>query len=185
MEDGVLISQGDVNSVINQYLKSAENIEGPIVQYSPDQSRDAQIARISVVDISGNLAAHHPYDMPFEVHIEVHVRRKIHNSYLGFHIHDNELRTLIFSRQFIPNESAADSLEMGIHKFCVRCPAPLLVPGQYCISVHLAGASPALLIDGADHVCFFELDDSGSETAKRGFPWRGSLAVPMQWATIR
>jgi hypothetical protein len=171
--------------VINRYLKFSENIEGPIVQYSPDQSRDAKVTQISVLDASGNLAAHHPYDIPFEVQIKIHVHRKIHNAYLGFHIHDNELRTLIFSRYFIPNESVADTLETGVHEFCVRCPAPLLVPGEYCISVHLAGASPAQIIDGADHVCFFELIDSGSETAQRGFPWRGNLAVPMQWTTIR
>jgi len=181
LDNGTILSQGRVDAVVNQYLNAGENLEGPIVQHPVNKSRDVQITRVSVVDSNGGLATHHPYDKPFNVQIQVHVHQKIHSAYLALHVHDRELRTLLFSRHFVPSEAAADGLEIGVHEFTVQCPAPLLVPGGYCISVHLASASPVILLDGVDHVCKFELVDSGSETAKRGFPWRGSLAVPLQW----
>ncbi len=181
LDNGTLISQGEVGAVVNQYLKSGENLEGPMVQRPVNTSRDAQITRVSVVDTKGGLAAHHPYDKPFVIQIQVHVHNRVPSAYLALHIHDNELRTLLFSRHFIPSEATEDGLETGVHDFAVQCPAPLLVPGGYHISVHLANASPSRVFDRVDHECHFELVDSGSETAKRGFPWRGSLAVPLQW----
>ncbi len=181
LNEGRLIGDGEVGSVVNQYLSLGNNHDCPVVQRRVDTTRPAQVTRVSVIGPDGESALHLPYDRPFDVVVEIHVHTRISDAYLGLSIHDGELRRLLFSRFFIPSTTPAGGLEAGVYSFSARCPESVFVPGRYCISVHLATTSPALIVDGFDHVCGFELVDTGSDCARRGFPWRGSLAIPLEW----
>ena len=99
------------------------------------------------------------------------------------HILDSDLQTLLFSRNF-EDDNERISWEPGLYTYAIKVPSPLFVPGIYRLSVHVARILPAEIIDGADNVCPFELVDTGSINAKKGFPWRGRLSVPLKWTLL-
>jgi hypothetical protein len=121
------------------------------------------------------------FDLPLFIKIKVKIHRRIDNHYLAVHIHDSDLNTLLFARDFESNQKYLLDREPGERIYYVEIPANVLVPGMYRVSVHLAHSSPPEIIQRADLICPFEIIDAGSVRASLGFPWLGKVAVPLRW----
>jgi lipopolysaccharide transport system ATP-binding protein len=184
---GVLLHQGKlqrfgpIDEVVSAYLRSDDGGSVPRVRPPIRPDAHAQIVEASVVDGTQHIAAEYAYELELVVQVRVLVRVSLGDAYLALHVHDDTLNTVLFSRHFLGRGDLDRPLEPGEHDFCVTLPASLLVPGNYSISVHLAKLSPAILVDGFDHQCAFELVDNGSLNARLGLPWHGRIALPLHW----
>ena len=185
LQDGQVECTGNVNTAVSSYLFSNLMQQKPEIVFENNFLKSAQILSISVIDEMKLLANKHPYDFPFYVNINIGIYSAIANGYIAIHIIDNDMQTILFSRKFAGDNEYESPWEPGIYEYLVKIPAPLLIPGNYWISVHIASSSPSELFDVADIVCPFELVDSGSIYAKKGLPWRGKLSIPLKWDILQ
>lgn len=185
LESGRLRQQGDIGEVVNAFLGDVESAASPRHVVEDDNGLAAQIREVSVADAAGGLSGNYPYDQVFRVNVEVEVRQPLSGVYLAAHIVDNDLQTVHFSRNFEPGGHGSNTLEPGRYVYSIDYPASLFVPDGYRVTVHLATVSPAEILDGVENVCKFGLYDSGSINAQKGFPWRGRIAVPVNWRTTK
>lgn len=184
LDNGKIACRGNVMACVDAYINPSQIEAKPYVEFKENVNLPIQFLSLSVVDEDGKLAPHHPFDRSFWLRMEVLVRSKITNVYLAAHIHDSDMSTLLFTRDFEGDESNLLQREPGLYVYSIRIPAPLLVPGKYQVSAHAARSAPPQLIDGVDHVCPFEIVDSGSTRAKMGFPWHGKISTPLEWTCI-
>ena len=181
---GQMQSVGNVGDVIDEYLSDALIEPESSFAITADPQKIAQFTKISVNNIEGRPAEKIAHDKTFSIKIQVFAKQKLPSSYIAMHIVDSDLQTIIFSRNFSPGRQVNDLISEGDHTYTISVPGNLLVPGFYRISVHLATSSPAILVDGHDNICKFEIYDSGSIYAEKGFPWRGKLSVPLDWVRL-
>ena len=183
LEAGHLKEFGGVHDVVENYLSGGDKKSIPkiILPGSPDSS--VYIASISIVDKRGSVASQIPFDEPFFVQIDVVLREKISQIYVALHIHDEELNTLIFMRDFEIDEGLLLEREPGKYRYEIKIPSPLLVPGTYQISSHVVSLEIGR-VSSVDYVCPFEIVDTGSTRGAKGFNWIGKINPPLD-LTIR
>jgi len=181
LDAGRIEFMGDSSSVVNRYLNVSRSDSLPYHQFDMMEKLPIQLISACVLDSKDALLESHPYDEPYKLNIRISVREKVSNVYLAAHIHDSELQTIVFTRDFESEPRLLLEREPGEYTYVVNIPPSLLVPGSYSISVHMAYSSPPQFICGADNICPFELIDNGSQIAKVGFPWRGKVALPLHW----
>lgn len=184
LEKGKICYTGDVSNTTDAYLSAGISESAPFISFEDDPKLPIQLLSVKVVNEDGELASHHPYDETYFLNIRINVRTRMSNIYLAAHVHDAELQTIIFSRDFELSQNCLLEREPGIYSYRIKIPTPLLVPGTYRVSVHIACSSPAHILNGVDLVCPFELIDNGSMYAKSGFPWRGKISIPLKWDII-
>jgi len=181
LEKGIISCFANVSNTVDAYLNAGINEKDSMISFVEDSKLPIQILSVKVINEDNKLIVNHPYDKPFFIDICIHVRVRMSNIYIAAHVHDTELQTIIFTRDFELSQNRLLEREPGVYNYSIKFPAPLLVPGTYRISVHIACSAPLQLITGIDYVCPFELVDSGSMWAKTGFPWRGKIATPLEW----
>jgi hypothetical protein len=153
---------------------------------NPEPDCTARLLSVGVLDEAGNLKEYLHHHRPFQLRLRVAVYRPAGRVYVAIHIHDDELSTVLFSRDLeVSGTPLLPDDQTGDFTITAVVPAPLLVPGRYWLSVHLVQVPPGQIIDGADHVCPFELVDDGSVTARLGLPWRGKVQPGLAWTVVR
>lgn len=182
IETGKIKFFGDIDTTVNSYINSSLSYseKKPYFETDIDPDLPIQILSISIINSDGEFAQQHPYDQPFFVNLKVYVKHLLSNVYIAVHIHDNDLTTLIFTRDFEYHENNLVK-NKGLYLYTVEIPSPLLVPGIYRVSVHIAYSAPPKLIHGIDYVCEFNIIDNKSIQAKMGFPWKGKISIPLKW----
>jgi lipopolysaccharide transport system ATP-binding protein len=182
LDGGQINFMGDINNCVNHYLNIKELSDiVPEWNSNEDVNKLVRLSSIKISDENHGVKKQFSYKEPLWIKIEFVIQDFVSGIYLAMHVHDNKMETLIFSRDFDFNENNLTQREPGRYLYSIKIPAPLLVPGFYNISVHIAYSFPPRLIDGADHICFFEIIDDGSDRAKMGFPWRGKIVLPINW----
>jgi lipopolysaccharide transport system ATP-binding protein len=193
LDSGRLEYCGSVEACVRMYLKTGVNGDLPMVQVPLEERLPAQVASLAVLNEARQPALELLHDRPFVVQIQVLVRSRLSNTYVALQIHDQELVTLLLSRDFEGDESRLSTREPGLYTYHLPVPGSLLVPGEYLLSAHVAQSSPRRLVDisgpgrmvhRVDHACSFELIDNGSAQARLGLPWGGKLSVPLQWEEV-
>lgn len=184
LDKGIICYFGNITNTVDAYLNAGITESDPMIRFVEDSKLPIQFLSVKVINEDNKLIVHHPYDKPYFIDICIHVRVRMSNIYIAAHVHDTELQTIIFTRDFELSQNRLLEREPGIYTYRIKVPAPLLVPGIYRISVHIARSAPLQLLAGIDYVCPFELIDSGSMWAKTGFPWRGKIATPLEWRTV-
>jgi lipopolysaccharide transport system ATP-binding protein len=182
LNSGTMDYLGEIDQCVNQYLHLDKLISDlPVINFKEEVKRSIQFFSISITNSNKEIKKIYSYKEPIWIRIEFLVHYPISGVYFAAHIHDGTLNTLLFTRDFDSTEINLRILEQGHYTYSFYIPAPLLVPGFYNISIHIAHSNPPELIEGVDHVCSFEIFDDGSENAKKGFPWRGKLSIPIKW----
>jgi lipopolysaccharide transport system ATP-binding protein len=184
LNEGQIEYSGPIETCVRNYLQSGSGKGVPYLQLPLEQTLPVQLVSLKILDQVGQLSSELPHDHSFRIEVQVLVRFKVSHIYLAIHIHDQDLATLLFSRDFETNEGMLGPREPGLHTYNLCVPGSLLAPGEYSISVHVVQSAEGRILHGADHVCNFEVVDNGSTRAKMGFPWRGKLAVPLHWEQI-
>jgi lipopolysaccharide transport system ATP-binding protein len=184
LEHGELKFYGDVDEAVEAYLSGGElqnvqQFERPVNTKLP-----MQIMSVGVQDQKGNLVARVPHDQPFSVRIQMVARETTNQIFPSVEILDGELDAVIHSDHFAQSEEAGiTSYKPGSYTFLVKVPAPLLIPGNYRVSINLSHKSRRFtrIVDRVEHVCPFEIFDNGSLLARYGHKWSGKIALPLDW----
>ena len=185
LQQGKVHFDGHAEHAVKAYLNSNANQNKELkIELNENMQKLAQILSLSVVDNNESIIQQHPYDQPFWLNIKVAIHSRVASGYIGVHIQDNDLQTILFTRNYSIGENDGEAWNPGAYTYSIKIPAPLLVPGNYWISVHLVSSSPPEFLDCVDNVCPFELIDNGSIHAKKGFPWRGKLSIPLKWDIV-
>ena len=205
LDGGRLEYSGPMDVCIRNYLKSGVNRSVPFLRLPVVEALPVQLVSLAVFDEAGQLSLELPHDRSFQLQVQVLVSSRISNVYIAIHIHEQDLTTLLLSRDFEADENRLGPREPGLYTYHLRVPASLLVPGEYSISAYVAQSTPGRLvglstagrtihraevstpgrlIHRVDHVCNFEVVDNGSIQARMGFPWVGKLAVPLYWEEV-
>ena len=184
LEKGIIFSTGDIERVINSYLDSRSTIQEPVVKILDNPQTPIQLTSVSVRNQNHNIATSVSTNEPFYLEIDFTIRRELSNSYVAVHVHDNNLNTLLFIRDFEQDENLLIRRLPGKYRYRLHIPAPLMVPGIYRVSVH------AVIIgegkkSSVDYACPFEVFDSGSERARKGFDWIGKVNPPLKLDVLR
>ena len=182
---GVLFSSGkiqdigSIDQIIASYIGSTIEITAPYDVRPDNPNLPMQIVSVGVKNLSNEFAGKFSYLEPFCVEMNFLVREELRNYYVAIHLHDSELNSLIFLRDFEVDENLLQVRNPG--KFCYKLniPAPLLVPGQYYISVHVV-----LLGEGKkdefNYGCPFEIQDTRSAQTKKGLGWYRKINPPLK-----
>jgi lipopolysaccharide transport system ATP-binding protein len=176
---GQMINQGDIKRVVSEYLNPRNFDESYNKAEDPDL--DIQIISARVINDEGIGIIQHPFDRSFFINFKIAVKKNLSRIYIAIHVHDSNLETIIFSRDFDLDQKNLLDRAAGIYEYKLNIPGNLLVPDMYRISIHIAWANPPEIIDRADFICPFEIIDDNSNRAKAGFPWRGKIAVLPEW----
>ena len=186
LSNGRVALAGGISDCVNAYLGGDEAARtGAYAELPDDGSQPVQLLSAGVVDAEGHFVSRHPYDKPFWLRIRVRVRSRVSRFYLAAHIHESDLQTLLFTRDFEAEEAGLVERQPGLYEYAIKIPAPLLVPGTYRISAHVADEAAGESVGRLDHVCPFEIVDTGSTRARAGYGWRGKISVPLKWECIR
>ena len=174
LEHGKIRSIGPTYLVIDEYLSNNRTTLDPEVRAEENPELPIQIQEVKIVNVQGELSSRFSIDSPITVVVELIVRKRIKNSYLAFHLHDKELNSLVFMRDFELDNSLLGFREPDQYQYRITIPAPLLVPGMYSISIHAVQMHTGI-VSRLDYICPFEVYDSGSQRAKHGFTWIGKF----------
>ena len=184
LDRGFLYEIGQVNTVINNYLKLDDNQAEASTIVREKTNSPIQINSVSVQDSENHIFSKVSIEDQIFVHVDFTVRAKVSRCYLAFHLHDSDLNSLIFLRDFEHEESLLLEREPGKYRYIINIPAPLLVPDSYRISVHAVIVGEGKISE-YDYGCPFEVVDSGSERAKKGFEWIGKVNPPLNLEILR
>ena len=177
IKKGSIAFAGPISRCVQMYLDPGE-CEREFK--SSDPCAPIQIAELNVIGKEG-YSHSFPHDEDFFVKVRLIIKENISNVYLALHIHDNELQTILLSRDFEDRVSLLGLREPGEYNVKIKIPAPLLVPGLYRLTLHVARTDPPAMITGVEHVCPFEIYDAGSVRAKMGYAWYGKISSNLEW----
>jgi lipopolysaccharide transport system ATP-binding protein len=183
IEHGEVRYAGDVQTAVEIYLNTGENQSAAFVQSEPDPSIKIQLLQAGLVDASGQPNNRIAHDQPFAIRLKVAHRTHDMRSTIAVHILDSELNTVHSSFEYEQNEAVLAGKKPGIYEYDVHVPAPFLVPGNYRITVEARRVGKHVY-HAFNHVCPFEIYDSGSVFSRVRGKWNGKVHLPLDWQCL-
>ncbi len=181
--NGEVKYSGEVDDVIDTYLKTAENHQTAQLTFRPDRSRDMQFLAVAVLDGEGRPASRIAHDQPFDVQLQVALRQPKFRLGLSVNIEDSDLNVIASTSDYMLDETRLINRQPGIFTYRIHVPSPLLVPGNYRLSFYIQ-TMRGKSIDSVEHVCPIEVYDNGSVLARVGAKWKGKVNAPIPWECI-
>jgi lipopolysaccharide transport system ATP-binding protein len=193
LKQGRLMHHGGVEEAIKAYLGGLSS--GAAVWEAPGFDLAAalegrlegigagpvELLRVAVVDAEGRAVEREAYDSQVAVEFIARFPQAVEGVYFEVRIHDNNKSTVYFSRD-CPDLARVPVRGAGLARFRLRVPCPLLIPGDYTVSVRACGEMAGL--PAVEFVSTFELFDNNSIYARTNLPWRGKVAAEIPW-TVR
>jgi lipopolysaccharide transport system ATP-binding protein len=187
LENGTILYQGDIDSTVKTYLAANMNQILSQRKNTSGLNHGVIISDVSTVNNEGEIIEEFPYHQPYKIKLELEVKTNNITFYTAVHIHDSNLETIIFTRDFEWQSEPPRPRKKGIYQYLITIPSPLLIPGKYYLSVHIVQIEQAILkvISRVDHIGCFYLTDPDSIQAKMGFRWQGKLSLPIRWDSLK
>ena len=100
LDHGTICYLGTPEECITTYINSISQEQSSIWISEDFNQRpcEMELKQISVIDEDNNMITNHPYDKPFYIKIDYRVNSKISNSYIAFHVLDNDHNSILFGR---------------------------------------------------------------------------------------
>jgi lipopolysaccharide transport system ATP-binding protein len=174
---------GGVETAIQAYLKTGARQQAAFAASRPDPALGMQVLEAAIIDAAGEPANRLPHDQPFTIQVKVAYRKPDLRATIAVHIHDAELNTLFSSYEYEQDEQLLVQRKLGVYLYRIQVPAPLLIPGDYRLSVE-ARRPGRQVFHGLAHVCPFEVYDNGSVFARVRGAWTGKAHAPFEWQRV-
>ncbi|SKB70405.1 Wzt C-terminal domain-containing protein [Parapedobacter luteus] len=183
LENGTIKTSGKINTVLDAYVQRDETIN-PVYINNNFENEIIAVYAIKVLDKNFQLVNQHFHNECFYVNVSYKFKQPTQKIYFSIHIHDSELQTIIFSRDFEKDESFLGLREEGEYELNIRIPA-ILAPGKYNISLHISHAEPPRIMQGFDHICNFEIVPAVTNQKTASFIMRGKVIADLSWEVTR
>jgi lipopolysaccharide transport system ATP-binding protein len=182
----ILLSEGQVHIydeasvVLSRYMRTNSGLVGTVVQFPDNPDKKWQILSVSLLRQNGQMVRE-PIDInePFEIVISYRMSCLLQGAY-GVLIIKNKYDEIIFFSDSRDSGNSASLEMLGTIDLSVGIPLPLLVPGEYFITVSIARA-PTGTIDLVKDGVRFEIYDNSGVRANRS----GHVYVPLKWKLKR
>jgi lipopolysaccharide transport system ATP-binding protein len=184
LDGGRVIQDGDTSSVVSKYLSDISPATGSECSFPPDQSKKAQIRRVTIMDQNLNQKTQFDVFEQVVIEIEYEVREELFGSMVA----------LILSRQGIElfrsfdtdtNRKIFDKRLPGHYRTRVNLPCPLKA-GAYVLGVH-TGIASRQGIDLRDNIVSFDVKELSFNPGSYGYASHraGIIATLLTWETNR
>ncbi len=186
MEMGKVIFSGEINEMVNNYLKSDEIIvegQGEVVwdDENAPGSDEMLLKSIKLLNSSGQVA--HTFFTSSEIKIEIKykVRKEVSGARLVLKLVDNNNIIILSS-----TNHSVDSERKSPGEYISYCtiPANLLNKGRHNVHVHAGIPGVKILIHGRQFLSFdtILMGNNGSTFPEN---WAGAVAPKLEWVTIK
>jgi lipopolysaccharide transport system ATP-binding protein len=185
IENGQLIYYGNVDKAISTYLKQGMQQQQQVNRMR-DTSLSVQILQATVNNEQASTETRFGHDQDIFFEFKVAINLSAYRMFLEFQVMDEKLDTIFTSHDFELDENRISSRQPGVYTYRIKLPAPLLIPGQYRISIYAKRRHRKnnIIVDQVEHVCPFEVFDNGSVMARAGVNWSGHVTFPLLWEEI-
>jgi lipopolysaccharide transport system ATP-binding protein len=184
LEKGHVLAAGNVEEVIERYLRQGENVVTKSHTFSnvqQDASKKAEAIEIYFGDAAGTPAPYVYIDQPFSITIDWRLNAAVPHMRLGVDIIDSSGVVVLSTMDTDTTDLHAKPRSPGRRKESVHFPPMLLMPGRYSVRV-FAGIPMVERLILLDDVIRFDIVDRDSHLshltgARRG----GYIAMPLEW----
>lgn len=176
MDGGQLAGFDETSVIVNQYISSMVESEHNRIEYPVDEKKHAQILSIALCDQDGELHVG-PYKTSDPIQMKIHAdyRTMSEMPRMAFYLQHFNGERVLFS-DVRDHEQSFQPANPGEFQYTITIPAPLLCPGDYSITVGIAGNSGHL--DHHANVLNFSVVEVGATRTSRP----GYIYMPLEWS---
>lgn len=183
LEQGRLVHHGPIINVIEHYLETVRQDEGPSRGFEDDEKKDMNLRSISVLDDSGEPAQTLDRSKTLRLVIEYVVRKPLRDAFVNIVLStQDETIRIMESRDVDTSKDGILERKPGLYRSIVEFPGGILNVGNYYARIGLH-ATHKIVADHGDSPQFELLDvgDVGNYQTSKAASKRGLLAMPLKW----
>jgi lipopolysaccharide transport system ATP-binding protein len=183
LDKGVAGPKGDTAATVDAYLRTGAESVSAERTFPEDESKQAQLLNISVLDSEGILTDVFTCDAPIALKMEIGIRQNIPGLYGYLQIDKADGTKVLVSDSFdAVQPNPLDGLDVGTHTFVVTIPPRTLGHGDYTVTFSLAcPLADRMSVDAPGVVCAFSLNDV---TSRRGNQRAGFFSTLLDWREL-
>ena len=182
LENGKIKASGEIDHVVESYL-THKDAQGTLFVNNNLSDEKINVRSVKVINEKGELVNNHPHTSLLTISVDYELKTPL-QIFFSVHIHDSQLETVIFSRDFEYDENNLNTKQPGDYTLKIKLPA-ILVPGSYNISLHMTNMNPKIKLGGFDHICPFEIIEFNDNRSKFGLPIRGKVLADIHWTHVK
>ena len=183
MENGNLTMQGPTGDVLRAYVAAGGGDAGEWRRPGPvPVAPGAYFEAVRIVDARGNVGASVDATLGCRVELDVLATDDLPRLQINVRVTDGE-GTPLFTTAHTDETGALLPLRRGRHRFSVRIPGDLLLPGSYSL---LAGAIVPNVVayDVVENGVSFRMEDAGSHATALRDGRQGIIGPRLDWQVV-
>ena len=166
LNQGSVMSQGDINDVVAQYVTSGSTDNG-VVQFQPKASKKSVSCR--QVSISSNVDTEPTGEVdiryPFYINLDYEVRQPVSNIEISVRISTSDGRAVLTTNQSDCSPEAVRSRSVGIYRSSIEIPGMFLMPGSYLLQIGIH--EPMIqVLENHENIISFSVLETGTKFAR-------------------
>jgi lipopolysaccharide transport system ATP-binding protein len=185
LNEGRIEARGHIDDVLNRYA-SARATEGDMAVELPPAPADqvASLRRLAVLAQGANADGPISVRTPFDITVELDVRRPDVDIGVYLHCHDGSQNRVFSTGSFFNPALNGVALDSGRYRFACEIPADLLNEGEYTLDVMLVRDRSEVLATESSILSFRV---HGAPTGIEGWNWPilGVIRPQLQWSCAR
>jgi lipopolysaccharide transport system ATP-binding protein len=183
LHHGILLSEGPVPQVIEQYARLTMNDQEASIEVEVDERKPSSIVSVRVCNSKGESA--NSFDLGDEILVEIIY--KVRQEAAGLQLTVTLARNMVdILHSFDTDDDAELPLRSaGTYMAVYRLPGMCLKGGGYSVSAYIG--TPDLLIQSLEHVLSFDVEEWSINTQAKGYRRErpGHMISPGVWETSR
>ena len=190
LEQGKIVTDGDVDKVIDRYLESGLETQGVVAWSDPAQAPGDDCVRLKSISVSCDGMEPGKVDIQkdFRVNVEYWVLQGDSRIIVSFHLHNAHGELLLTSSNMT---SASETYDPWVEQpyptglYCTSCvfPGRVFNDGIYAVTVYINDNSVFRSHVHEREALKFEIVDTGFMREEYHGPWLGSLRMKLPWST--
>jgi lipopolysaccharide transport system ATP-binding protein len=158
LEKGQIKMIGETKKVVDFYLSAQKEDMTPEIIYVPNKEKDAQITKVSILNIEKKLSAHIPNDEELFFEIEYEVYTPIKKALLcAFFFQSQDKNLYLISTETDNKKSLNESLrdfEIGKYKTTIKIPSFIFTPNIYHCDISIQRPFQSYYADNKQDIYF-------------------------------
>jgi lipopolysaccharide transport system ATP-binding protein len=165
LNQGKLITQGNINETITQYVMTGSTGSG-VFEFSQKKPKSPISCRRIAISNSDNLESGEiDIRYPFDINLDYEVNQVLKNVELSIRISTTDSRPVLTTAQSDCSPEKVVSRVPGLYRSTISIPAMFLAPGSYMLTI--AVHEPTVhLFEVHENVISFQLLETGTKLAK-------------------